>query len=200
MSANYSTIEKRAREAAAAALAAGRGEAVAARAAIAAAEDFLATIAVLGLGDALAKLACGSGCASCCHQMVGVTRAELAVIKDAVAALPPAVQAGIAARVAEVAAQAKGLDPAGWWKAKLPCPLLDDAQACLVHQARPLPCRAMNSADADICRRSLAGEKIRIPVLAAQHGIMGHAQAGLAQALAKAGHDHRPVALGVALA
>lgn len=198
MAASYSAIEKRAREAAAAALAAGQGEAAAARAAIAAAEDFLATIAVLGLDQALAKLACGPGCASCCHQMVGVTKAELAAITEAVAALPAAVRAGIATRSADLAERAHGLDPAGWWRAKLPCPLLD-AGACLVHAARPLPCRAMNSADADICRRSLAGEKARIPVLAAQHGIMGHAQAGLAQALAKAGLDHRPVALGVSL-
>lgn len=197
MALTYSAIETYARDDATRAL--PNGPAATARAAIAAAEEFLAGAAQLGLDEALAKLACGSGCASCCHQMVGVTLAELALIKESIAALPAPVRAGIAERSAAVAVRAKGLDPTGWWKAKLPCPLLDESMACLIHAARPLPCRAMNSADAGICRRSLAGEPVRIPILAAQRGIMGHAQAGLAQALAAGGQSHQPVVLGMSL-
>lgn len=194
----FSEVEARARDAALAALP-DAGPAAAARAAITTADNFLAQASAVGLASSLAQLACAAACTSCCHQMVGVTVAELALIKGAVDRLSEPVRQGIAQRAAALADTAKG-DPRSWWKAKLPCPLLDDGQACLVYAARPLPCRAMNSADAGACRRSLAGEAVRIPVLAAQHGIMGHAQAGLAQALAKAGLEHRPIVLGTALA
>lgn len=193
----FSEVEHRARDAALTALPKGLAEA--ARAAITTADNFLAQASAVGLGPSLAQLACGAGCASCCHQMVGVTLAELALVKDAVDALPAPVRQGITERAGAIAAQAKG-DPRAWYKARLACPLLAEDQSCLIHAARPLPCRAMNSADASACRRSLAGEAVRIPMLAAQHGIMGHAQAGLAQALAKAGQQHRPIVLGTALA
>ncbi|CAA7627206.1 YkgJ family cysteine cluster protein [Magnetospirillum sp. UT-4] len=193
----YSEVEAKARAAAAAHLPAHPAQA--ARAAIALAESVLAECAAGPLKDRLAELQCGPGCTPCCHQAVGVTLAELALVADSVAALPGPVQAGVRQRSAALRRVATGLDVAGWWRARLACPLLDGDGTCLVHAARPLPCRAMNSADAGICRRSFAGEADQIPVLAAQHGIMGRAQAGLAQALAAAGLDHRPVALGTGL-
>jgi Fe-S-cluster containining protein len=178
----FSHIERRARDAAAKALA--QSPAAAARAAIAEADAFLAEIAdAVGLHDRLASLACDKGCASCCHQMVGVTSAELALLAEAVATLPD--PGAVIARVQETARRSAGFSVAQWWAARLACPLLDETGACLVHAARPLPCRAMNSADAQVCRRAFAGEEDarRIPVLAAQHGVYGHAQAGLANAV-----------------
>ncbi|MBC7951911.1 MAG: YkgJ family cysteine cluster protein [Rhodospirillaceae bacterium] len=196
----YSDGEAAARNAAAAELKAGNGPAAAARAAIAAADAFLARIVtVVGLQPQLESIQCGAGCFTCCHQMVGVTMAELALVKDFIATLPEPERRELLARGADSAQRAQGLTQAQWWAAKLPCPLLDDGGRCQVHAARPLPCRAMNSASAETCRRSFEGEPLQIPILAAQHHIYGHAQAGLAQALAAHGLSGEPVVLGAHL-
>ncbi|MGE5506008.1 MAG: YkgJ family cysteine cluster protein [Actinomycetota bacterium] len=196
---NYADAAQASGQAAAAALA--EGEAAAARAAAKAADTFFDEVrSRVGLDPVLARLACTAGCAWCCHQVVGVTSAELAWVAEAVAALPQAVRDKVKAAAAETARMGAGLDQRGWWAARLRCPLLGDDGLCLVHQSRPLPCRAYNSADAEVCRRSLAGEAVRVPVLAAQHGVYGHAQLGLVRALADAGRDAQVVNLALALA
>lgn len=196
----YSDIQTAAKQAAVDVLRQGLGPAAAARAAIDAAEAFLGTvIAAIGLDQQMAAIQCGAGCFHCCHQMVGVTAAELALVKDAVATLPDGVRDETRRRIADIAARGKGLDQAGWWRARLRCPLLDHDGRCQVHAARPLACRAMNSSSADTCRRSFAGERLQIPILAAQHRVHGHAQAGLAQALAETGGDTMIYGLGTAL-
>lgn len=197
----YSDIQARARDAAAAVLKQGGDPARAARAAIDAAETFLAAVIdAIGLQPQMDSIQCGPGCYQCCHQMVGITMAELDLVRRAVEALPEPVRADTRARIRDVAERGKGLDQGGWWRARLRCPLLDEAGRCLVHAARPLPCRAMNSTDAGICHRSFDGENLQVPVLAAQHKIYGHAQMGLAEALASCTGERRVVALGTALA
>lgn len=183
----FSDIQARARTAAAAALTTSPAEA--ARAACAEADAFLAeTVTALGIEAKVAALGCRAGCSTCCHQVVGVTSAELDLVMEAIAALPDATRAAVARRAQDAAARGKHLSQGEWWQAKLPCPLLAEDGLCLVHASRPLACRAFNSADAEICRRSFDGDASAgpVPVLAAQHGIYGHAQAGLAQALAAA--------------
>lgn len=197
----YGDIQTATRQAAQAALKAGKKPAAAARAAIDRAESLLpVVIEQVGLHDVMARIECGAGCSSCCHQMVGVSPAELALVRRALAALPKPVRAGVMARAAEIAVQGRGLDQAGWWQAKLRCPLLDDGGRCLVHAARPLPCRAMNSSSAAICQQSFVGTAPQIPIAAAPYKLYGHAQAGLIEALAQAGLPYLPTALGVALA
>ncbi|MBF0325426.1 MAG: YkgJ family cysteine cluster protein [Alphaproteobacteria bacterium] len=172
----------------------------AAEAAIAAAEAYLALAAQsVELSRQLNELACTKGCTYCCHQMVGITEAEIALVQTAIASLPSKTQSRIKAASAALRNKAQGLSPAQWWAAKLRCPLLSPQGACLVHAARPLPCRAMNSADRAICQSSFEGQPANIPVLAAQHGIFGHAQAGLLQALVAAGRPKGLVILGTAL-
>jgi len=196
----YSDGEAAARTAAIAALKAGLGPAGAARAAIDVAASFLAdVVARINLGPRMSSLQCGPGCSFCCHQMVGVTTAELALVKDAIAALPEADRRDVEIRIEDIARRGKGLSQAQWWAARLPCPLLDETGKCMVHAARPLPCRAMNSSNAETCRRSFAGEKLQIPTLAAPQRIHAHAQLGLAKALAEWGEDTQVVALGVSL-
>ncbi|OAN49488.1 hypothetical protein A6A04_19260 [Paramagnetospirillum marisnigri] len=185
----FSDARRAARQAAATALAEGGKPAAAARAAIAATDSFFQTLRqFMPLDAMLARLACAAGCSWCCRQMVGVTEAELALLGEAVAALPPERRDAIRRRAVDTIRRARGLDMAGWWAAQIPCPLLDEDGLCAVHQNRPLPCRGYNSADADICRRSAAGESLKAPVLAAQHGVWGQTQGGLAEALAAAGH------------
>jgi Fe-S-cluster containining protein len=196
----YSDIQAAAHQAAATALRQGHGVTAAARAAIDAADAFMGTvIKAVGLEEQMAAIQCGAGCYHCCHQMVGVTGAELALAREAVDALPEPLREHTRARIAEIAERGKGLDQAGWWQARLRCPLLDDDGRCLIHAARPLPCRAMNSSNADTCRRSHAGERLQIPILAAQHRVYGHAQLGLAQALAECDEDRMIHGLGTAL-
>jgi Fe-S-cluster containining protein len=197
----FSDASRAAKAEAAAALATGEGQAGAARAAIGAADAFFAQVrAALALEPAMKAMACAAGCSWCCHQIVSVTVAELALVAEAVAALPPQRQAAIAARAADAMAKGKGFDQAQWWAAQIRCPLLEDDGLCGIHAARPLPCRAYNSADAEACRRSYHGEPVRAPVLAAQHGSYGHAQAGLAAALGEAGIPAGPVALAEGVA
>ncbi len=192
----YSDAKRAAQAAAAGALARGEGPAEAARAAIAATDAFFETIRkALNLDALLARTACRAGCFWCCCQIVGVTAAELALVAEAIAAMPPSRQAAIQTRVRDVMNKGRGLDPAQWWAAQIRCPLLDDDNRCAVHAHRPMTCRGYNSADADLCRRSFEGEQVRPPVLAAQHGVWGHAQSGLAEALAAAGTAPGPIVL-----
>jgi Fe-S-cluster containining protein len=181
----------------AARLALADGPAAAARAAIAAASAAIdAARADAATAARLDGLACRRGCTGCCHQMVGITPAEAALLAEGLAALEPAVRDAVLARAAATAAQARGLDLREWTRLRLACPLLDGDGACLVHDWRPLPCRGFNSADADICRRAFAaGEAVRIPVLAVVFNACAEAQSGLAAALDEAGIDPGPLTL-----
>lgn len=186
----YSDARRRTTAAAERVLTHGRDGAEAARAAVAAADTFFDDVRKeVDLEAQLAAQACAAGCAWCCHQIVAVTLAELEMVMEAVAAKPPEARAAIAARARDAAAKGVGLDQRQWWATRIRCPLLEDDGLCSVHAARPLACRAHNSADADACRRSYLGEAVRTPVLAAQHGTWAHAQMGLMDALAKAGHE-----------
>ena len=172
----------------------------AARAAITATDAFFDKVRqALNLDEQLKRQACAAGCSWCCHQIVAITAAELDLVAEAIAAKPPEAQAAIAARARDAAAKGTGLDQRQWWAARIRCPLLEDDGLCGIHAARPLPCRAHNSADADACRRSLQGEAMRTPVLAAQHGVWAHAQMGLAEALGKAQRSTEAVNLALAV-
>lgn len=196
----YGDVQAAARDAASAALRTDGAPVAAAKAAIKTAETLLKTaVAQVGLGPEMAKIQCGAGCSHCCHQMVGVTLAELALLREAVGALPEPARTTTKARVAALAVKGRGLTQAQWWQAKLRCALLDEQGRCVVHAARPLPCRAMNSSNAEICRQSFGGQTLDIPILAAPYKIYGHAQHGLAQALAAAGLPGQLTGLGTAL-
>lgn len=197
----YSDVQERSRLAALCALGTHDNPAIAALAVIDVAHAFFNdVIGQLQLQDKVAGLACQSGCYHCCHQIVGVSLSELALLRQAIANLPAAQQKQIKARLSKTAKQGRALDQAQWWAAKIRCPLLDADGACMVHAARPLPCRAMNSADAGICRQSLDGNPLPIPILAAQHRIFGHAQTGLIQALNQFGLAAAPVNMALGLA
>ncbi|CAA7627740.1 conserved hypothetical protein [Candidatus Terasakiella magnetica] len=179
----YSDAKRAAQAAAVQALSDGLGPAAAARATITATDAFFAQVVdALDLKPQVDGLACAAGCAWCCHQIVGITGAEAALLAQAIAALPPERRTILATRTRDAMTRGRGLDQRDWWAARIRCPVLEDNGLCGLHADRPLACRAFNSADADACKRSLLGEAVRTPVLGAQHGIWAHAQAGLAEA------------------
>lgn len=95
-----------------------------------------------------APRACADGCDACCRFPVGVRLGEAMLLAAAIAAVPP-----LAAAVRADAATTAGAP----WPALVgrPCPLLVDGR-CAVYAARPLPCRALASADATACADALS--------------------------------------------
>lgn len=112
------------------------------------------------LDDALAVTpeaaarACRAGCAFCCHHPVGITWPEALRLRQAIDALDPHARAERCRAVTAAAAATATLP----WEALAlhPCPLLQDGR-CSVYAARPLPCRAWASFDADACARHSRG-------------------------------------------
>lgn len=195
-------VESAARESALAVLAADPFDLVGAgRAAIAAADTVMAQLrAVPQVAEAIDGAACRAGCGWCCHQVVGITTAEEDMVAAAARALPPDVQARVRSRHCAAQVRLKGLPVDQWQAARVPCPLLDEG-LCAIHADRPLPCRAVLSADDSVCRAWYDGEDgARIPLVAAQRRVYSAAQAGLAQALAAVGIPPGPVSLVEAMA
>ena len=98
---------------------------------------------------ARAQLACRAGCAFCCHQPVKVNAAEAFFLAGQVRERPES-----AAAVRAAAVQLSGRDaelPRTKW---LRCPLLDSADACSAHSARPLSCHGYVSLDVEDCKQS----------------------------------------------
>lgn len=98
------------------------------------------------------RLACAAGCSHCCLFPVGVTYGEALLLAAALASD----RNGTAAVLAEAAAT-RALP----WSALVgrPCPLLV-GDRCTHHPARPLPCRALGSADAAACAAALRGQVV----------------------------------------
>jgi len=96
-----------------------------------------------------AKLACRSGCAFCCHQPVKVNAAEAFFLATQLRERPDTTAA-----VREAARQLAARDAEAPRVAWLRCPLLDQADACSVHSARPLSCHGYVSLDVEDCKIS----------------------------------------------
>lgn len=92
--------------------------------------------------------ACRAGCSHCCRHPVGVTFGEALALREALAALPRAGREALSEHVSAAAAATAAVPWADL--AGLACPLLQDGR-CSLYAARPLPCRALLSADAEAC-------------------------------------------------
>jgi Fe-S-cluster containining protein len=93
---------------------------------------------------------CREGCSACCYDVAVATHFEIDVVLEAVWKLPVEDQAKVrrATRAWLDRARAAGIDPGkpdpdgrAYMRAKLACPLLDEAGGCRVYAARPLACR-----------------------------------------------------------
>ncbi len=72
-------------------------------------------------------VACGKGCASCCHMNVSLTKAEAERLGAAISRNPAALSCSISHSLEEFAGS--------------PCPFLDGEAGCSVYAHRPLACR-----------------------------------------------------------
>jgi Fe-S-cluster containining protein len=109
---------------------------------------------------------CREGCASCCYADVLASTPEVLRIARHLRATRSAEElARLRAHLADVAARTKETSTDEWRKAKIPCPLLDEAkQTCTVHDVRPAACRAYNSTDVAKCLEHLEkGDAVLVP-------------------------------------
>jgi len=109
--------------------------------------------------EATGVIPCRPGCSACCHGPFDITVADVELLREGVAALAPADRAEVVAQAGALLSAMKMLEP-GWAPpyavadvgeerfdamierfAEVPCPLLDEAGACLVYRHRPLVCR-----------------------------------------------------------
>ena len=90
-------------------------------------------------------LACRKGCSHCCTQMVVVTAPEAFYVAAQIRNRPRTVEA-----VGEVARQTGALPLLERLKAKVMCPMLENA-ICSIYAARPLGCHGFVSTDLNAC-------------------------------------------------
>lgn len=140
--------------------------------------------------------ACKAGCGWCCHQQVGVSVPEAVRIARHMETLATDERAALAARVADVAAQTRGLDTAQRAGAHVACPFLGADGNCRIYAVRPLRCRSLYSIDVDFCiacyqdhdamRDKLRRGELKPVYLETPERIFDSALAGILRALSKA--------------
>jgi Fe-S-cluster containining protein len=145
-------------------------------------------------------IACGDGCAFCCQLRAEVTVAEVARLALHLRATrsPEALET-LRRKIEETARRVGHLAPNERAEARVSCALLEDAR-CTVYEARPLTCRACNSASADDCERALADVEVQTVVYAPQRALYRYEVMAMARALAASGLDGTTHELHTALA
>jgi len=103
---------------------------------------------------------CRQGCTACCHGPFDISAADVLLLRESVADLPPAERAALLARAGAAATRQRELAPE--WEppfdvrelgeapfdelcdalAAEPCPCLQDG-ACVIYEGRPAVCRMM---------------------------------------------------------
>lgn len=98
-----------------------------------------------------AQLQCGNGCNLCCYGLFEIAPADVAVVVEAVKALPAAKRAVLIARAEQVITETAHPDiramapqaKEAWFEAvrAVPCPALDSTGLCSIYASRPMICR-----------------------------------------------------------
>ena len=148
------------------------------------------------------SLGCRAGCSSCCHAPVGITipdavRLGLTILDDWD---DPALEA-LRDRIGRHREAHRGLTGDARRRVGHPCPLLDEAGGCSVHQARPIECRGWNSLDASRCDafRANPWAGVEIPTDLVQITIARSIAAGTQAGLKAEGLENTRVDLAAAL-
>jgi uncharacterized protein len=139
--------------------------------------------------------ACGRGCSRCCHGLkIEASAPEAIAIAEFLAGLAPEELRATREQIAEEAAFARTLDAATRWREQTPCAFLEDATGeCVIHDVRPLTCRAHTSMSAERCDVAASDPERRTPI--ERHpipeAVFGVAKAALTVACADANLDPR---------
>lgn len=133
-------------------------------------------------------IACGEGCAHCCHFYVQVTPLEVVHIARSLRAqLSADALARLRDRGAQAFVRARGKDAAARMVLAEACPLLEDAR-CTIYAARPFVCRGASSADAAACRSGLGNpNSVPVPMYIHQRQVYAAVGQGVADGLRDAG-------------
>lgn len=155
-------------------------------------------------GDqAEAPLACARGCTFCCHQYVGLSVPELAVLaKFITSRMNRAGQTRLLARLSEVALATLGMGHFERASSHIDCPLLDpESRRCTVYVARPLTCRGMHSLSREACEEDdvAPGRTRPIPQYASHKAVTRSIAIGLQLGLAERGAQVSELELTAAL-
>ena len=142
------------------------------------------------------KVACAKGCYYCCHTFVTVVPAEVFRVARVLLQRDPAVKH----RIDETHAKTSNIPQTEKWRALVPCPLLE-ADACSVHEVRPLTCRGCVSTSAETCYRVyMEGKEEAPPAPLEFHSVTTAAAATLSAALRLVGLPDRTLDWNGALA
>lgn len=148
-----------------------------------------------------ARIACRSGCSSCCHVPVDVMAHEVFFAADHILThFPPAELEQVIARLAAHRARIAAFGPGERDASRQPCALLRD-DACTIYAGRPEPCRTHHTSDAAVCVAHLADPtvditKVYLPALRARVFAITY---GVDEAIEAAGYDERSYDFGSAL-
>lgn len=149
----------------------------------------------------LAKVACRSGCASCCHVPVDVQAHEVFFAADHIQVhFSPAALTAVIARLARHRARIAAFDEGERPRSRHPCALLR-AGACSIYEGRPETCRAHHSSDAVLCAANEADASVNVTkaYLPALRARMFAVMMGLDEAMEACGYDERCYDFGSAL-
>lgn len=150
------------------------------------------------------KVACGMGCAYCCHTLVSVLPPEAFYLANNIeTAFEPAQAQAVKDRVIAHDRAHRGKSGAARHEGRIACSLLDpETWLCSVHGARPLTCRSMHSSDVGACKKAFDERDAYIP--APSHQLFfENTQAyynAFGTALAEHGLKIEPLELNAALA
>lgn len=147
-----------------------------------------------------ARIACGPGCAWCCHVPMGVQAHEVLIAADfAQRHFTPAELEVVVAQASIHHARTQGIDSDSYAAMKLACPLLRFG-SCSAYEDRPEVCRAHHSSSADACQHWL-GQSAEDTghYLLALRARMFAAMGGIDQAVTEFGLDSRQYHFGAAL-
>lgn len=155
------------------------------------------------------QAACASGCDWCCRHKVAVSFPEAVLIAEHLRALPDAKAKPLIDRLIAANEAGRGLSVEQRRIQARPCPFLDAAGGCAIYAVRPLACRSVYSQDRDFCRvcaedpegskAAFAAGTLKPALLSLPERLFGTHLRGMADALAKAGFDARPLELNAAV-
>ena len=98
-------------------------------------------------------LACAQGCTFCCHQYVGLSVPELAILAKYIEAnFSDQDRRSLAWRLDRVCQATRGMGRLARSSSNIDCPLLEpETRRCAAYAARPLTCRGMHSLSREAC-------------------------------------------------